>query len=467
MSGKVQFSYRWFNPLYFHLRKYIKEEGIRKIMVYGGKSSSKTFSIAQLFSILCYIDNASMFCFRKEGVTVRTTLLPSFAKAVESTYMHNVFREMDFLFRCSNNEHIRFGGIDKEGKVKGIESYKYLLFDELDHFDKIDWDTANISLRGIPNQKLLATWNPIDENSWIKQEIDGHKWNDLPNIIDDKEYTRLDDSSFVRLSENGKVLLIKTTYLDNKWMVGGNGYGYRDENLIDEYTNLQRLDENSYNVNVMGEWGVRDKNIKFAYAFSREKHVKNFVPALISLYGTPYNPNYIVWLSFDFNVNPMTCSCVQHYDSMVFFFKCFKLENSNTYAMCDHIRSYFAKGTIFKVTGDSTGANRNTLSSDNMHNYEIIQKKLYLQDQQMFVPTKNPDLQKNQVLTNAVLNNYDVWIQPGKEYCDDLIYDLSYVEVDENKNIKKDRSSDKKNADFLDTARYFFNIEFPNFLKEF
>ena len=55
----------WFNPLYFHLRKYIEDPKIRRVMVYGGKSSAKTFTIAQLFNVISYTNNVSCIAYRK------------------------------------------------------------------------------------------------------------------------------------------------------------------------------------------------------------------------------------------------------------------------------------------------------------------------------------------------------------------------------------------------------------------
>lgn len=466
MGAQLRFSKKFFNPLYFHIRKYTDDPNIRRIMVYGGKASAKTVSIGQVFAIACHSQQCSALAYRKEQTIIKTTLKNSFTKAIESTYMQAAWQPMDFKFKGLAGNEIIFKGLDIEGKVKGIEGYKYLYFDELDHFTSDEWMTANISLRGIPGQKLFASWNPVDENSWIKTEIDSQSWSDLPRVLDGP-HTQLSPNSWVRISADGKTILIKTVYQDNKWIVGGDGFGFRDQNLIDEYESLRTKDENSYNVNVLGEWGVRDKNKKFAWAFSKDKHVRDFVPALMESFGTPYNPNRVVWLSFDFNVNPITCTCMQHHNDTVFVFKCFKLANSNTYALCDHIRAYFKPGTVFKVTGDATGANRNTLSVDNLHNYQIIQKKLGLSTQQLVVPAKNPDIEKNQVLMNSILANYQVWIQPGEGYADPLLYDLTYVEMDANKKMVKDRSTDKKNADFIDTFRYFLNIEFHDFLPKF
>jgi len=292
------------------------------------------------------------------------------------------------------------------------------------------------------------------------------KWVDMPKIIGDNQYSQLDVNSFVQLSEDGSTLLIKVTYLDNKWTVGGEGYGYRNEALIAQYNGMKDKDENFYNVNVLGIWGVADKNKKFAYNYSREKHVKDFVPALIEMYGVPYNPERVVTLTFDFNVDPITCTAVQHYGGIVMFIKCFKLSNSGTEEICDHIRAYFKAGVVFEVTGDSTGQNRNTMASDGSHNYTIIQRKFKLQDQQLKIPTKNPDIKVNRVLFNAILKQEEVWIQPGADYCDPLIYDLTFVEMDANGNMMKDRTTDSKKADFIDGARYYFNIEFMDYLTK-
>jgi phage terminase large subunit len=109
-----------------------------------------------------------------------------------------------------------------------------------------------MSLRGIEGQKIFASWNPVDENHWIKI-----------NIINNEEWVETQyklpcESSFVRVSKDGKTILIKTTYEDNYWINGSpcGTYGYRDQNRIDYYNKLKEIDENQYKVNVLGEWGT-------------------------------------------------------------------------------------------------------------------------------------------------------------------------------------------------------------------
>ena len=44
-------NYKKFNPLGFHLLKYLQDKAIRFIILYGGSSSGKTFSVAQIILI--------------------------------------------------------------------------------------------------------------------------------------------------------------------------------------------------------------------------------------------------------------------------------------------------------------------------------------------------------------------------------------------------------------------------------
>ena len=439
----------WFNPLYFHLRKYIEDPKIRRVMVYGGKSSAKTFTIAQLFNVISYTNNVSCIAYRKEQTTIKISLKPAFVKAIDSIHMNAVYNVQDFAIKGNNSQIIVFKGIDSEGKIKGIEGFKYILLDELDHYTEEEFMQANLSLRGMENQKIFATWNPVDENIWIKKYIDRLQWDELPLTIKGNKHATLDATAFVRKSKDGKTLLIKTTYLDNKWIVGENGYGARDQNLIDEYEQLKTIDPNSYNVNVLGEWGVRDKSNKFAFAFEASKHVGS----------VEYNPDYLIWLSFDFNVNPISCTAFQYYDDVLRAIKCFKLDNSNIYELCKLIASYFPDA-MFKVTGDASGTSRSAMVADNVNYYTIIKDELGLIWSQFNIPSVNPRIEENQVKVNAVL--YAGLFVADSENCKELIYDLTYVEIDENKKIIKDRTAESKKSDFLDHFRYICNIIWPN-----
>ena len=205
---------------------------------------------------------------------------------------------------------------------------------------------------------------------------------------------------------------------------------------------------------IEGDWSnFIDTNNLWAFAFDRKKHVAE--PVL--------DPEHTVFLSFDFNKNPICCSVIQHYDGKVRVLETIKLPNSDIYALCDYITVYYPN-LMFMVTGDATGQNTSALVRDNLNYYRIIKSRLNLGDAQLKVPSVNPRLEDNQVLVNSLLAKYEVEIHAEKAKA--LIYDLGNVKMLPDGTIEKtDRKDPKQQADALDTFRYFCNTFLKWYIK--
>lgn len=214
---------------------------------------------------------------------------------------------------------------------------------------------------------------------------------------------------------------------------------------------LKNLPEEDYRIFVEGDWNAFQVNAPFLYAFVHEKHVNECA----------YNPNHEVYLSFDFNVDPITAVAFQHYNDKILAISEFRLENSDIYQLCERIKAAYPNALI-RVTGDATGQNRSALTRGNLNYYTVIQEELGLSDLQMDVRTINPAVSDSRVLTNAILQNYHMEISPTG--CPKLIEDCQYVEVDAKGDIIKDRSSEYKKADLLDCFRYYVYTYFHWFL---
>jgi hypothetical protein len=114
------------------------------------------------------------------------------------------------------------------------------------------------------------------------------------------------------------------------------------------------------------------------------------------------------------------------------------------------------------VTGDATGRNRTALTKGNLNYYTVIKSKLRLTDMQLKVGSVNPSVADTRVLLNGMLQNTNLKISAS---CPILIRDLKYVEVDENGDIKKNRSNVNQEADQLDCLRYYLFTFHRNFIK--
>lgn len=446
----VVFKKKWFNPLYFILNDLIKDNSIRAIFVYGGKSSSKTVTICQLLSKQSVIKGDNTIAFRKHSARIPTTLKKSFNLAHDKMYLNPVIERQDRRYLISNQNEkeseIVLTGMDDEEKAKGIESYKYVYLDELNQFEEAEYKQLNLSLRGIEGQKILGSWNPVSAASWVKTKLV-----DKYNFVD-TEYKLPCPESFVKRSTCGKVILIKTTYQDNYWIVGSpdGSYGYRDENLIAEYDALQYTDLNSYNVNVLGEYGVEDPNKLFARDFVKSKHT-----------GKPkYDPLYDLYLTFDLNYDP-TCLVIQVKEDKIHVLKEYHKEGDTLPYVLAMVQQDFP-GAYVIINGDASGHYSRNLT-DRSTSYEIIKSILWLGYHQLHVAKANPSHVRSRDVTGLLLKYFEVLIHVD---CVELIMDLESAVVDDNGSLDPWKKANPKRSHWLDALRYHFFAEHSDKVKE-
>jgi len=315
-------------------------------------------------------------------------------------------------------------GLDEPEKIKSIQGITSVWLEEATEFTHNDFTQILLRVRGIKRHyvQFILSFNPISERHWLKSKV-----------VDVVERGEMEDWSYVH-----------TTYKDKKFLTPDDRY---------EIQAVKESNELDYQVYCLGDWGVEDKTGKFAYAFDKDKHVRHVV----------FNDRQFIYVSFDFNVNPITCVVMQHYLDSLYVIETIKLQSSNIYELCGHIKAKYGSSNII-VTGDATGRATTAMVKDKMNYYRIIKSELELMDEQIQVPKINPPLAENRVLVNAVLQRYKVYINPDSNEA--LLYDLTFCEVDEdNKLVKDNRADQKQQADALDCFRYFVNKFLNHVLK--
>lgn len=192
-------------------------------------------------------------------------------------------------------------------------------------------------------------------------------------------------------------------------------------------------------------------NKPFAYCFDKTRHVK----------PVKYEPGQWLYLSFDFNVDPITCVASQYINGEIRFIREFRLSNSNIYELCDQIRAVYPDA-VYMVTGDASGQARSALTIGNINYYSVIREKLLLNKGQFKVPSVNPAISDSQVLTNSILQNHTVYFDPSMTW---TIDDMLYVEVTDTGGI--DKAKDKHRSHLLDAVRYTFSTFHKHLIKVF
>ena len=461
----IRFYKKWYNPLYFILNDLLKDESIRTILVYGGKSSAKTLSISQILSKESAVKGASSITFRKESATIKDTLKESINLAIQTTRLNPAFEKLDFAFRSKINDSIiRMKGIDDEEKAKGVEGFKYVYMDELNHFLEGEYLQFQMSLRGIKGQKIFASWNPVEENSWVKVNlVDKYDW------IKTK-YKLPCEHSFVKRSSCGRAILIKTTYEDNYWISGSpcGTYGYRDDNLINEYTQLRLLNYNKYKINVLGEWGKTSYGGEILKCWKSEQHTGDF----------PYNPELAVYLSFDENVNPyFPCGFfqIENDQKTVRMIHCIAAKHPNNTvkwicAEITRVLKHWGHNQNLYIGGDPTSQKEDVKQEKGHDLFRLIMGELIEFKPERRLLGSAPSVKDSFEFFNNILQFNDGGIDlKVNSSCRIAINDFEYTKEDKNGKVDKalvrdpiTKVSYQPYGHFVDLTRYFLCSAFAD-----
>lgn len=287
-------NYKKLNPNGFYLLKYLQDILIRFIILYGGSSSGKSYSVAQTILIQTLQDGENTLVMRKVGASIQKTIYEDYKVAAKGLGIDHLFRFQQNTIKCLyNGAKIDFSGLDDPEKIKGISNYKRVHLEELSEFDEPDLKQIRKRLRGKVGQQIICTFNPVSETCWIKKKLfDTEKWHDVPMTVEiagkalPEELTKVKS---IRMNSTKSILnprtrqieehapdmvVIQSTYLNNFWVVGSpdGTYGYYDEQCIADFEKDRLNDPDYYNIYALGEWGVIRTGSEFFGSFNRGKH---------------------------------------------------------------------------------------------------------------------------------------------------------------------------------------------------
>lgn len=314
----MEINFKKLNPVGFYLLRFLQDLTIRFIILFGGSSSGKSYSVAQIILIFTLWEGSNTLVMRKVGASIRDSIYQDFKTAADQLGITNLFKFSDGVktITClSNGARIVFKGLDDSEKIKGLSSFKRVVLDEESEFEEEDYKQIRKRLRGMVGQQIITTFNPIKETHWIKTQVfDKEKWHDIPKIVEIAGRVlppQLTDVKSIRMNEPKSILnprtkeieehpsdtvVIQTTYLNNFWVVGSpdGTYGFYDEQCVADFERDRLNDPDYYNVYALGEWGVIRTGSEFFSSFNRGVHTG----------VCEYDPTLPVHISVDSNVLP-------------------------------------------------------------------------------------------------------------------------------------------------------------------
>ena len=193
----------------------------RLIINQGGRGSSKTWSIAQLFLIiLLKSHNTLLTVCRKTLPALRATAMRDFFEIMkrENLYREENHNKTDNTYKYNSNE-IEFISIDEPQKIRG-RTRPFLWMNEANEFKYEDFRQLNMRTE----KQIWMDFNPSDEYHWIYDYI----------------LTRPDCA------------FIQSTYKDNPFL---------DKNIVKEIELYRTMDKNYWRIYGLGERGISEMKI--------------------------------------------------------------------------------------------------------------------------------------------------------------------------------------------------------------
>ena len=432
-----------FLPCYHHLLNSVADINF----LWGGRDSGKTHFIAQKLVVKCL--KAKKFrcvLVRKTFNAIHDSQFQAIKDVVEQWGLQSLFRfkEAPLSIECINGNKFICRGCDDAGNLKSIKDPTDCWYEEGNQLTLSDFITVATTLRS--NEGNVQQWFSFNPEStgdykefWLYKTFFATYTGDIYKNF---------ESTWTIPTPSGDV---QFTYTSTHTTYHHNRYVKPARVAFLEY--LAILNPHYYQVFTLGRWGNEKVNSPFCYCFDAVKHSK----------PTKVTRAHELILSFDFNVDPITCGAYQHYNDWIYGIESIKLDNSDIYKICDYILTAYP-GFMYLVTGDATGRNTSALVQDGINYYTIIKTKLNLSAGQIKVDSVNPRVKDNRMLVNAALHSANIIFDPYR--CKHLLFDLENVSVTDVGEIDKgNRANPKKRADALDHFRYYLNTFHKHLLK--
>jgi PBSX family phage terminase large subunit len=314
---------------------------------------------------------------------IRDTTLESYFEhldllgMVEGVHYTYLKAEAKLVFQCWGNSKILFKHLDEPRKLKSL-NLAWFHLEEGSELEESAFLMALSRLRqsGVKRYRGFITTNPQANKGWIHKAFVEN--NSGPVVLTDPytgEETRI----------NYRRVIAPST---------------ENTNLTQAYLESMKhaYDEEYYRINVLGQDGDYTAGL-VCYSWS-----------FANIEETLYNEGQRLYLSCDFNVDPMCWVVAHRYNNEYHFIDELCIENSNIIQACEQFAIKYGKhkaGII--ITGDASGKNRTDAGqSPQDTRFKILQRELSTLGITNFATdlrTANPNVDSRILSWNSIVCN--------------------------------------------------------------
>ena len=256
------------NPAVFNDWVYdiIDDYSSRIEVYYGGAGSGKSHGGTSKILLKSCNSKRKVLVIRKIQRTIKDSIWSMLINHLHSMGIYNACRvNRSYLeIELPNGSIFIFKGLDDPEKIKSIDGITDIVIEEATELTEDDFTQLNLRLRAnVDNLQIYLFFNPISKKNWVY------------------------DYFFAReLPLNVKI--IKTTYLDNKFL---------PKEYVEELERLKDRNPAYYRIYCLGEFATLDKLVfpKYTTKIVSEDDIKGLKRWIGLDFGYINDPSAIVW----------------------------------------------------------------------------------------------------------------------------------------------------------------------------
>jgi len=201
----------------------------RYVHFYGGAGSGKSIFAAQKELIKSFTPGERILCIRKVQKTMKNSVFAVLKDMAAQWGLSDmfIFNKSDLSIKNTKSDtEFILSGLDDPEKIKSIQGITRIWVEEATELTQEDFQQLDLRLRGRDNLQFTFSYNPINEQHWIKKVFHDVKRDDT--------------------------YILKTTYKDNRFI---------DKQYKAVLDNMAAVDENYHKIYALGNWGGQIKSL--------------------------------------------------------------------------------------------------------------------------------------------------------------------------------------------------------------
>lgn len=304
-------------------------------VAYGGRGSAKSWAFARMALVRAYEKRRRILCARELQNSIKDSVHRLLCDQIEQLGLPGFIIGESFIRHANGSEFIFKGLRTNSGEIKSMEGVDICWVEEAQAVSESSWQVLTPTIREAGSE-IWVTFNPRKKTDPTSQ--------------------RFQESVF----PDAKVA--KINYVDNPWF---------PVELKAEMEHSKRLDYATYLHVWEGGYEDPNKSGRVCYAWD-----------IANIEDVQYNPDERIYLTCDFNVDPM-CWAIAHKPvidglNQYHFIDEIVRENSNIVRSCEQFAEKYRKhkGGII-ITGDASGRNRSDMAeTENDTRYDLMRRTL-------------------------------------------------------------------------------------------